>query len=151
MTERPHLNQTKALGKAAEDLIKANADSRPILPISPAPSHLLLQIGTPPEAITTIGIEVKDQVLLGRADANDDPAIAKVDLSPYGATEQGVSRHHAAIVEIKNSLYVRDTESRNGTILNDIPLIDQQVYPLNDGDSLRLGQLQISVRFVYDD
>jgi pSer/pThr/pTyr-binding forkhead associated (FHA) protein len=151
MTERPHLNQTKALGKASEELIKANADSRPILPISPAPSHLLLQIGAPPEPITTIGIEVKDQVLLGRADANDDPTIFKVDLTPYGATEKGVSRRHAAILQIKNSLHVRDATSRNGTTMNDMPLVDQQVYPLNDGDTLRLGQMQIVVRFVYND
>jgi pSer/pThr/pTyr-binding forkhead associated (FHA) protein len=151
MTERPHLNKTGALGKVAEELIKADADSRPILPVSPAPSHLLLQIGAPPEPIVTIGVEVKDQIHLGRADASDDPAIPKVDLSPYGATGQGVSRHHAAIVKLKDSLHVRDTKSRNGTILNDIPLIDQQVYPLNDGDTLRLGQMQIVVRFVYND
>lgn len=151
MTERRHLNKTGALGKVVEDLKQSKADSRPILPVSPAPSYLLLQIGTPPEPITTIGIEVKDQVHLGRTDANDDPAIAKVDLSPYGATGLGVSRRHAAIVQIKNSLHIQDTGSRNGTILNDIPLIDQQVYPLNDGDTLRLGQLQIVVRFVYND
>lgn len=151
MPERPHLNQTKLLGKAAEQSSQSSGDSRPILPLSPAPSHLLLQIGTLPEPITTIGIEVKDQVLLGRADPSDDSTIPKVDLSPYSAIDYGVSRRHATLLKIKNVLHIRDADSHNGTTMNDMPLVDQQVYPLNDGDSLRLGRMQITVRFVYKD
>ncbi len=112
-----------------------------------APWRLLLQIGG--EHQTTVGIEVRDRIVLGRGDpvANFYPDL---DLSPYGGQEGGVSRRHAAIIqdEENKALYIEDLNSTNGTRINGFSLEPRRRYRLRDGDELELGHVRMILRFV---
>ncbi|HVO69097.1 MAG TPA: FHA domain-containing protein, partial [Aggregatilineaceae bacterium] len=111
------------------------------------PWRLLLQIGG--QTQTTVGIEVKERIVLGRSDpvANFYP---ELDLSPYGGQEGGVSRRHATILQDDDTkaLYVEDMNSTNGTRINGFSLEPRRRYRLRDGDELELGGVQMVLRFV---
>jgi len=47
-----------------------------------------------------------------------------------------ISSNHAIISRLQNQYYLRDTESLNGTYLNNKRLSPQQDYPLSDGDHI---------------
>ena len=112
-----------------------------------APWRLLLQIGGQNQ--TTVGIEVKDRIVLGRSDpvATYYPDL---DLSPYGGQEGGVSRRHAAIIQDDDNqaLYIEDLNSTNGTRINGFSLEPRRRYRLRDGDELEFGRVQMILRFV---
>ncbi len=86
------------------------------------------------------------QVILGRLTPHSTVRI-DIDLSPYDALEQGVSRAHAAIRRTKHGLTVEDLASTNGTYLNGEKLSPFYPKPLESGDYLRLGMLEVIVRF----
>jgi type VI secretion system FHA domain protein len=58
-----------------------------------------------------------------------------------------VSAHHARVQYRNGSYYLLDT-STNGTYVNgsSAPISPRNIYPLRDGDSLRLGEYEIAVR-----
>lgn len=112
-----------------------------------APWRLLLQIGG--ENQTTVGIEVRDRITMGRGDplASFYPDL---DLTPYGGQTGGVSRHHATITQDdeNKALYLEDLNSTNGTRINGFALEPRRRYRLRDGDELEFGRLKVVVRFV---
>ncbi|MBN2304743.1 MAG: FHA domain-containing protein [Anaerolineae bacterium] len=112
-----------------------------------APWRLLLQIGGDNQ--TTVGIEVRDHVVLGRSDPVAD-YYPDLDLSPYDGQEGGVSRRHAAIIQDdeSKSLYIEDLNSTNGTRINGFSLEPRRRYRLRDGDELEFGRVRMTMRFV---
>ena len=58
-----------------------------------------------------------------------------------------VSAHHARVQYRNGTYYLSDT-STNGTFVNaaSAPISPRNIYPLRDGDSLRVGQYEIQVR-----
>jgi pSer/pThr/pTyr-binding forkhead associated (FHA) protein len=131
---------------------------RPVMPVEEektraqslrlaAPWRLLLQIGGQNQ--TTVGIEVKDRIILGRGDPVSS-FYPDLDLSPYGGQEGGVSRRHAAIIQDDDNkaLYIEDLNSTNGTRINGFSLEPRRRYRLRDGDELEFGQVQMVLRFV---
>ncbi len=142
MGKRPR--QTGLLGQVPEPDRHFSGGQRHL---EAAPTHLLFQIGQLPGPIVTIGAKVQEQLMLGR----DDPPTAyvpEINLTPYGAADLGVSRRHMTILLQDNILYVQDMNSRNGSKLNDESLKPGDQYPLNDGDVLMLGGLQVTVWYV---
>ncbi len=113
----------------------------------PAPWRLLLQIGGQNQ--TTVGLEVKERIVLGRADpvATYYPDL---DLTPYGGQDGGVSRRHAAIIQDSDNkaLYIEDLGSTNGTRINGFSLEPRRRYRVRDGDEIDLGRVHIVLRFV---
>lgn len=80
----------------------------------------------------------------------DDPDSGQrpdIDLVPYGAYHNGVSRHHAAIELQGKRLVVRDLSSVNGTFLNDVRIDPHDPHQIRDGDTVRLGNLIVNVFF----
>ena len=122
-------------------------DSRPQTARLAAPWRLLLQIGG--ENQTTVGIEVKERLVLGRSDPVAD-FYPDLDLSPYGGQEGGVSRRHATIVQDNENkaLYLEDMNSTNGTRINGFSLEPKRRYRLRDGDELEFGRVRMVLRFV---
>src|SRR3954470_3458057 len=55
-----------------------------------------------------------------------------------------VSKRHCAILTKGGRVYVRDFESTNGTLVNDLPLSGET--ELRDGDKLKIGPLLFVVR-----
>lgn len=120
-------------------------DGAPRTGLLAPPWRLLMQIGG--DAQTTVGLEVRDELLVGRA----DPLVGfqpELDLTPYGGKENGVSRRHVVITQGDKSLYVQDLGAVNGTRINGFQLETNQLYRLRDGDEMELGRLRILVRFV---
>ena len=110
----------------------------------PMPEHTMtLQIRGMSERIT---FAEGKEVILGRADLSA-LTNTRVDLTPYGAHERGVSREHAVLRFKDNQFTVVDLNSVNGTSVNLTKLEPDKPHVLNDNDEIRLGTLSIVVRF----
>jgi hypothetical protein len=81
--------------------------------------------------------------ILGRVSTEVKTREPLVDLTELDALELGVSRVHAMIRRAKNGYQIIDLESSNGTWLENQRLIPKQPYPLDSGDRIRLGRLNM--------
>lgn len=93
-----------------------------------------------------VALESKPKLMIGRQDpaSNNFPDI---DLTPYGAIDNGVSRVHACIQRSEDAITVIDLDSVNGTYLNGQRLIPNQPRVLQDGDEVRFGKLATRIYF----
>lgn len=89
---------------------------------------------------------VVNMMTLGRCDERLYSNVPNIDLSPFGAHEKGVSRHHIAIRRDGFRLYVSDLGSTNGTLLNGQRLKPDTDYQLHPDDELFLSYLKITIR-----
>ena len=137
-------NNTVLLGDDKRPLMQERS-STPRTGLLAPPWRLLMQIGG--DIQTTVGLEVRNRILVGRADPLADYQ-PELDLTPYAGKENGVSRRHLAIIQGDKSLYVEDLGAANGSRINGFQLEPGQLYRLRDGDELELGRLRILVRFV---
>lgn len=72
----------------------------------------------------------------------ENPAL-QIDLEGY-PDGQYVSHRHAQIIKMKDKYYIEDLGSSNHTYVNDLKLAQGQAEPLNEGDRLRLGKLELT-------
>jgi hypothetical protein len=93
-----------------------------------------------------VQIPTQGHISLGRADkdSNWQPTI---DLSPYGATDQGVSRMHADLFFESDQVFVLELGSANGTRLNGNKVTMGVAQQIRDGDQLELGRMRLCVHF----
>lgn len=95
---------------------------------------------------SVIQLRVSEHMTIGREDP--DRAIRPdINLSPYDAHIQGVSRKHAEMQAVANTIMIKDLGSANGTQLNGLTLKAHQPYRLRHGDELTFGRLQVQVLF----
>jgi CheY-like chemotaxis protein len=86
-------------------------------------------------------------VLLGRMDPHKG-IYPQINLDPHGGQAKGVSRRHAKIFAQDNRVMVQDEGSANGTYLNGEKMSSLAPQRLRDGDRLKLGDLELQMRFV---
>src|ERR1700674_3253307 len=86
------------------------------------------------------------EIIVGRF-APTDSVQPDLDLGPFDAEHKGVSRRHVRISYNEAQFWLVDLSSMNGTWLNGSSLKPLLEYPLRDGDNLRLGSLEIGVKF----
>ncbi len=86
----------------------------------------------------------KSTYLIGRYDAAAGQ-IPDVDLTEWNGAACGVSRRHALLHVEADGVYIEDLESLNETVRNNYRLLPHQLYPLEDGDELRLGSISLLV------
>lgn len=135
------------------DFLKARRDANPMEDRGPRPPvdmvappwRLLLQVDGARR--TTIGVKVKPRMMVGRADARGEN-IPDIDMTPFDARRNGVSREHAVITFEDDTLFIEDLDSTNGTRINGFQLLPNRTYRLRDGDELEFGRLRAVVRFV---
>ncbi len=86
-------------------------------------------------------------VQIGRFDpaSNLSP---EVDLTQDDVVNKCISRRHAIISKQNKRVVVKDRGSVNGTFINDQKLIPHLPKILNNGDTLKLGRLQIQVQIL---
>ncbi len=84
-------------------------------------------------------------VVIGR---RSEGAAPDVDLSPFGATDLGVSRRHVSIDCVRSVLQITDLASANGTFLNRDRLVPNMPYTLRNRAVLQLGKLILRVQFA---
>jgi hypothetical protein len=90
--------------------------------------------------------EDSHEIMLGRIDPETGEA-PDYDLTPFGASQKGVSRRHAMVVRRDNNLNIVDLGTPNGTYLNGQRLVANQPRVLRDGDEVRLGYLVLRITF----
>ncbi len=86
----------------------------------------------------------RTEFTLGRM-AEGQPILPDVDLSPYEAYTQGVSRLHSCLKIINQRVVITDLGSSNGTRVNGQKIVPHIDYPLNHGDMVALGKLKLQV------
>ena len=86
----------------------------------------------------------RTEFTLGRS-AEGQPIVPDVDLSPYKAYANGVSRLHAVLKLILERFFIMDLGSSNGTYLNGSRLPPYVETPLAHGDVVFLGKLKMQV------
>ncbi len=98
-----------------------------------------------------VELDMRDVMIIGRSTDENDPQPPALDLAPYGAYQNGVSRQHAAITRHQGGLYIEDLGSTNGTRINGFELTARRKYRLRDGDEIEFARIRTSVRFVRPD
>ncbi len=96
------------------------------------------------EAKQTLQLVGRKEYTLGRV-AEGQPILPDVDLSPFDAYAQGVSRLHGALKINKNRVAIMDLGSSNGTRVNGQKIVPHVDYPINHNDQIALGKLRIQV------
>lgn len=81
-----------------------------------------------------------DRVVVGR----EDPRL-QIDLEGY-PDAKFISHHHAQLTRVNDQQYVEDLGSSNGTYVNDRKLASGQIEPLEAGDVIRFGKLEMIFR-----
>lgn len=109
-------------------------------------THLTLYIG---KAKAPLTVRMKDNgVVLGR---NSKSTTVDVNLKPFGAVENGVSRKHVLIAPKRDYFYVKDLESVNSTWHNRVRMKPNVAEELFHEDVLHLGELRVEVHYTYAD
>lgn len=91
--------------------------------------------------------QVRELMLLGRTDANKG-IFPEIDLGEHNGQHMGVSRQHAQLIARDNRITIEDLGSSNGTFLNGKLLVAHQPYRVREGDSIKLGRMELLVNFV---
>jgi hypothetical protein len=91
-------------------------------------------------------LEFDEAIIIGRQSATEDGE-SILDLTAFGGNEKGVSRRHAAIRRMKNSIVLVDLGSSNNSYINGQRLASHEPYILIEGDEIRLGNLVASISF----
>jgi len=89
-------------------------------------------------------ISERNEFTMGRSSENQ-PITPDIDLSPYKAYDNGVSRLHAVVRRNGGSVIVMDLGSSNGSYVNGTRLMPNMEQPLRHGDILALGKLKMQV------
>ncbi|MEJ5222897.1 MAG: FHA domain-containing protein [Anaerolineales bacterium] len=90
----------------------------------------------------------RKEYTLGRVNEGQ-PVTPDIDLNPYHAFENGVSRLHAVIKHSENRTIIIDLGSSNGTFVNGVRLAPQIETPLKNGDLIALGKLKFQILLSY--
>lgn len=91
-------------------------------------------------------VYVTQQAVLGRR-TTDHSIQPRIDLSPYGAYEKGISRVHAVIRRTQRGVFIEDLGSSNGSQLNGERLAVHMPTQVTSGDRLTLGMLSFEIFF----
>lgn len=105
------------------------ADSAPPAPYT-GPHLLLNSTGS----IFKLG----DAAVIGR----EDPSL-QIDFDGYPDGKY-ISHRHAQIVKMNEKYYIEDLGSSNHTWVNDIRLAEGQSEPLEEGDKIKLGKIELT-------
>ncbi len=110
------------------------------MPIALPESQVSLYLLENGQIIPLVG---REEYTLGRS-AQGQPILPDIDLTPFKAYENGVSRLHASIKAGKQ-IAVTDLGSVNGTLLNGKKIPPHQSHSINHGDVVTLGKLKVQV------
>lgn len=136
---------TQALQRNSSNLLTSPFLTVPTAPLmNPSEGFDLLISLNFVEKGQVIHLSGKSEFRLGRF-ADGQAQMPDIDLTPFEAYGQGVSRLHAILKITQNRCFVVDLGSSNGTRVNGQKISPQTDYPVNHGDVVALGKLKIQV------
>jgi hypothetical protein len=86
----------------------------------------------------------RNEITLGRLSENQ-PIEPDIDLTPFKAFDNGVSRLHAVIRHNEGNVVLVDLGSSNGTYVNGMRIMPNIEQPLRHGDIVALGKLKMQI------
>ena len=89
-------------------------------------------------------ISERSEFTLGRLSENQ-PIEPDIDLTPFKAFDNGVSRLHAVIRRNQGNVVLVDLGSSNGTYVNGSRIMPNIEQPLRHGDIVAFGKLKIQI------
>lgn len=104
---------------------------------------VILRMESTKESLT---LDTREKYVIGRVDVQSGN-YPDIDLTPYGAIDEGVSRVHALFQRTEDTFTVVDMNSSNGTYLNGQRMMPNQPRVLQDGDEVRFGKLVTRIYF----
>jgi pSer/pThr/pTyr-binding forkhead associated (FHA) protein len=128
---------------SAADLLQTSAFEEDVYPEQSEQTgqRVSLHILKSGERIALVG---QDDFTIGRM-SEGQSIIPDIDLSPYNAYQEGVSRIHASVKVADNRVQLIDLSSVNGTAINETKIPPNQYHALQDGDVITLGRLKVQV------
>lgn len=99
------------------------------------------------ESGKVIHLSEKKDFTLGRA-VEGQSILPEVDLSPFDAFSQGVSRMHVSLRIMNGDVYAMDLGSSNGTKINGQKIVPHVEYSISHGDLVTLGRLKVQVLLI---
>jgi pSer/pThr/pTyr-binding forkhead associated (FHA) protein len=99
------------------------------------------------ESGQVIHLSDKKDFTIGRA-LDGQSIIPDIDLTPYDAFSNGVSRMHCSLRIMNGEVYAMDLGSSNGTRVNGQKIVPHVDYSINHGDILVLGKMKIQVLLI---
>jgi hypothetical protein len=138
-SEVPASSETRPINQEIVDKVKASLGSA----LLHENMGVLLRFS---ESGAVVTVPMTSRVVIGRSEINKMEGL-NIDLTPFGARVMGVSRRHAAVYRLKNSLFIEDLDSVNGSYVNGQRITPGQPHLLHNGDELRFGNLRCSIEF----
>jgi pSer/pThr/pTyr-binding forkhead associated (FHA) protein len=89
---------------------------------------------------------VEGRAVVGRV--RGDATGVDLDLAPYGASQRGVSRQHAAFLSDARGVFIEDLLSTSGTRINGALIKPNVQYRLRPDDEISLGMMRLTVRAI---
>ncbi len=126
----------------------ANADPAPkqAAPIPVTEAQVNLHIIRTGQILPLIG---REEFTLGRI-SQGQSILPDIDLSPFDAYSQGVSRLHATLKIREGYLYIEDLGSSNGTRVNNVKIPAHNDHLVHHGDVVSLGRFKIQALIRQD-
>lgn len=90
-----------------------------------------------------LSLAVRNELVLGRGEAENT-----VDLTPFDASNLGVSRRHLLLRPTLTNLFIIDLDSTNGTLRNGLPIGVNTPYPVANEDVITLGRLPLLLKVI---
>jgi hypothetical protein len=120
--------------------------SEPIMGIHRSPGSKIDTWGTLHllETGQMLPLSDRNEFTLGRI-SEGQPIMPDIDLSPYYAYANGVSRLHAVVKREGEQVILMDLGSSNGTYLNGKRMTPNSEQNLNHGDVVMFGKLKIQI------
>ena len=136
---------TQAIQSGSTDKLEGVFQDAPKAPVPPpeAPTDVAVSLFIM-DSGDVLPLEGRTEFTLGRS-AEGQPILPDIDLAPYHAYEQGVSRLHASISLGKQQALATDLGSANGTRLNGQKIPPHKPYQIKHGDVITLGKLKIQL------
>ncbi len=110
-------------------------------------AQLTLELNGKRQQVVTINDQ--EEITLGRVDRFTS-RLPSINLTSVGAWENGVSRQHASIRRSGDNLFVIDLDSTNGTFINGTRMMPYKPSIIHDGDLIRFGLFEVTIRFTND-
>jgi len=134
-----HGLSTATFGTSDLDLHTSGPPPGPSQPMPVTEAQVNLHIIRTGQILPLVG---RDEYTLGRI-SQGQSILPDIDLSPFDAYSQGVSRLHATFKVKNTNLYIEDLGSSNGTRINDKIIEPHTDQLIHHGDVIALGRFKI--------